>query len=719
MLHNSGPFGPNDVPINMGAPVNMTPMSGAMNITNNISNLAKIAQQPSETTSAHYPVPNYPTYGHPHLNMNTGVNPYPNYPPIGYHQSNYIPQNPSSVHDTNWHNGMLPMNLNTQSDESATLNFSSPATKRPETINDYREHTFPSKLPLNVSQVPTKAFHKHLNMENNHYNYQHYTPSQSSFRHYTDYNLDLSTKSKSEMDPRRKSLETTVKLIENILINTTKKSDNQLCRDNDTDFHVNSKQANPIQSCSNEEEDPISIDSGKLQDEDRADNLDVDSQSCGSKEEIDTDKKEENSTIESLTPNERRKSESDNAADSFIQNSDDELSGAESDAQPEDLTANSGKEILNLDPDIEIKVESTSWVDTESFNPFQRDVNGMPIEDATNVNIILGDRSVEEAKESIKNESDEEKYFECPNCNLLFNHPKRFLIHYKWHSFGLTNERRMEMAREKEMKKNMRREARAMQRMTMNELKETNGAGKKYACKDCDKVFVARGSLKNHRQRYHPTRVKECKICGKTVLGWIALRAHLSTHSTDSGYQCNECPKRFKYSHSLAKHKDTHLEKTHGCEQCPKMFGSVKLLKMHMKTHERVLRGTTFHCTYCGKGFFESYSLQVHERTHRNERPFLCEICNTRYGTNSSLKRHLKVSHSTSKPFECPTCHRSFISEVIRERHEQRVHGDPDSFKFPCKECPCKYLKAKDLRKHMYKVHPKGRRKRKQHSDSE
>ncbi|XP_046975738.1 zinc finger protein 558-like [Vanessa cardui] len=165
--------------------------------------------------------------------------------------------------------------------------------------------------------------------------------------------------------------------------------------------------------------------------------------------------------------------------------------------------------------------------------------------------------------------------------------------------------------------------------------------------------------------------------------------------------------------------RDQTQEKTHGCAQCPKKFGSRALLAVHMKTHERVLRGATFRCTYCGKGFFEAYSLQVHERTHRNERPFLCEICNTSFGTNSSLKRHLKVSHSTSKPFECATCHRSFVSEAIRDRHALRNHGNPEDFKFLCKLGPCKYLKLKDLRKHTYKAHPKGRRKRKPHSDSE
>ncbi|XP_045538535.1 zinc finger protein 184 [Papilio machaon] len=711
MLHNSGPFGPNEVPINMGAPVNMTPMSGTMNISNNINNLSKIGQQSTETPNAHYPVPNYTTYGHPHLNMNPTMSPFPSYPPIGF-QSSYLPQSPSSVHDTNWQNGMLPMGLNMQND-NGTLNYSSSSMKRPDTMSEYKEHNLHNKMSLHIPQVHTKAFHKHINMENNHYNhYQHYSPSPSTFRQYADCNLDLSTKSKTEMDPRRKSLETTVKLIENILINSTRKNDTVQTKITEDTF-TNPKPASPIQSHSNNDSLKTSQ-NNLIETQKEVDKPMKEVDKADFRQEKDTiDMRDDDSISNSLICRE------DILSTSQTSTIEEETSDTESEPQPEDLTSNAvEKQDMIIDTRVEVTVEETRWVDTES-NPFLKDVNGLQKEDVENTNVITSDKSVDEATEVIKNGLEVEKYYTCPSCSLLFKHPKRFLIHHKWHSFGLGTIKKLDMAREKEMKKTLRREARVIQRMNMNEVTDMNASGKKYSCKDCDKVFSARGSLKNHRQRYHPTRVRDCKICGKTVLGWIALRAHLTTHTTDSGYQCSDCPKRFKYSHSLAKHRDTHLEKTHGCEQCPKMFGSVKLLKMHMKTHERVLRGTTFHCTYCGKGFFESYSLQVHERTHRNERPFLCEICNTSFGTNSSLKRHLKVSHNSAKPFECPTCHRSFVSAEIRERHEQRVHGDPDSFKFPCNQCPCRYLKAKDLRKHMYKAHPKGKRKRKMHSDTE
>lgn len=387
MLHNSGPFGPNEVPINIGAPVNMTPMSGTMNISNNINNLSKMGQQSTETSNAHYPVSSYPTYGHPHLNMNPTMSPFPNYPPLGF-QSSYLSQS-SSVHETNWQNGMLPIGLNMQSDNS-TLNYSSTSMKRSDTLSEYREHNIHSKM-LHIPQVHTKAFHKHLNMENNHYNhYQHYSPNASTLRQYADCNLDLSTKSKTEIDPRRKSLETTVKLIENILINSSKKNDTVQPKVTE-DIFTNTKSSSPVQS-------PLHDDIRRTPEKN------VIEQST-KVNKVDT-RQEDNisrcdeSTLDSLVG---REDVQESQASTIEEQT---SSDSDSEPQPEDLTATATsaaeKKDRTIDTSVEVKVEENEWTDTGP-SPFEKDVHGLQREDVGNDYIIAGDRSVEEATEVIKN----------------------------------------------------------------------------------------------------------------------------------------------------------------------------------------------------------------------------------------------------------------------------------------------------------------------------
>ncbi|XP_075988667.1 uncharacterized protein LOC142984764 [Anticarsia gemmatalis] len=710
MLHNTGPYGPNETPVNMATSVNVTP-SAHMNIVSNINHLSKLGHQNAPTPSGTYGLGDYGVYNHPHFSMTSPIPQFPNYQHLGF-QHNYTNNNPGSPSDGNFQNGMFPMNLNVNNEHNANLlNYSYEKrlleSPRPDIIKEQNIR----KIPLNIPQIPNKSLAKH-HVYNDDYVHN------DSF-HNPNHDLDLSMKSHDRLplnNVRRKKIENTVKLIEDILINSgniSKEVFTETIYDNEPQYHSKRDVETNITTV------PTTNVLRKATNTSKSSKQDVPEVDPLSLTVEDTSKvivQERESIIKSPIRISYEKPDTE-----------DQISDSE-DVKPVGLPDNVSEAPVTLtsEKNVEIKIENASWTDTDYAQPFFRDSNAFQREDALDYRIIDSDSSVHEALSAIKNVTDEKtttsnNCYECPHCCILLKDPKRFLIHTKWHTFGLTVEKRTELMREREEQRNQRKEAKIIERMNAKEITDQKVVGKTWPCKDCDKVFSAKGSLKNHRQRTHPTRVRECKICHKSLVGWIALRNHLSTHAGEAGvgFQCSECPKRFKYAHSLAKHSDTHLEKVHACEECPKKFGSQALLKMHMKSHERQSRGATFRCTYCAKGFFESYSLTVHERTHRNERPYQCEICNTSFGTNSSLKRHLKVSHSTSKPWECSVCHRSFSTESIRDRHELRLHGKPEDFKFPCKECDCKYLKLKDLQKHVYKAHPKGKRKKAVASDAE
>ncbi|XP_022824249.1 zinc finger protein 286A-like [Spodoptera litura] len=703
MLHNTGPYGPNETPVNMGAPVNMTPMSGHMNLAHNINNLSKMSHHAGQGPSGHFNLPEYAHYNQSTLGMPPQMGQFPNYQQLGF-QHSYMNQSAPSVNDLPFPNGMFPMNFNIQNEHSANMMNYAYEKRASETMRQesYKEHNM-RKMPLNIPQIPNKSYARHSIPDDDYGLHNTY--------HDVHHNLDLSlkTQEKIQLDStRKKNIENTVRLIENILINSSNKpKEVPSPPSRPTSTRMELLQQTVIEKAPKSNK-PATETHSHTALQTQADPLQV--------TPADFSKSKPNEPIE--VPIEVN----DDSQDKEM--SENEPQSDEEDIKPIAITQHfiTDDAEVNTDNSIVIKVEKDSWADSECFTPFLKDVNGFQKDDNMNYRIIEAETSVAEAIAVYKNGIKHEGVFECPHCALLFKHPKRFIIHHNWHTFGLTNIRRIEIAKVKEQRRFERKEARVIERMNSKEVtEETSVDGKVFPCKDCDKVFSAKGSLKNHRQRTHPTRIRECRICHKPISSWMALRAHMVTHSADSGlgFQCAECPKRFKYSHSLAKHSDTHLEKTHACTECPKKFGSQALLKMHMKTHERVLRGATFRCTYCGKGFFESYSLQVHERTHRNERPFTCDICNTSFGTNSSLKRHVKVSHNTSKPYQCSVCHRNFITESIRDRHEQRLHGNPEDFKFPCKLCSSKYLKMKDLQKHVYKMHPKSKRKKKDDKESD
>uniref|UniRef100_A0A3P8VCQ3 C2H2-type domain-containing protein n=1 Tax=Cynoglossus semilaevis TaxID=244447 RepID=A0A3P8VCQ3_CYNSE len=85
-----------------------------------------------------------------------------------------------------------------------------------------------------------------------------------------------------------------------------------------------------------------------------------------------------------------------------------------------------------------------------------------------------------------------------------------------------------------------------------------------------------------------------------------------------------------------------------------------------------------FACSYCGKCFTSSRSLETHVRVHTGERPYSCAQCGKRFTQSGHLKTHQSV-HTGERPFACQHCGKRFAGKQNLRIHQQKHHtGDKE-----------------------------------------
>ena len=141
------------------------------------------------------------------------------------------------------------------------------------------------------------------------------------------------------------------------------------------------------------------------------------------------------------------------------------------------------------------------------------------------------------------------------------------------------------------------------------------------------------------------------------------------------------------------------------CDKCDQKFGSQSSLRSHVKqSHE----GIKFTCPSCGLVFDRKDKLTKHERvTHSIDEKYRCMDCGKQFGSDKLLQIH-KTRHEEPQ-FQCTYCPKKLKTALSLKHHERYHTGEKP---FVCPECGNGYVAKEKLRQHLKGVHkiagPKG-----------
>ncbi|XP_043942946.1 zinc finger protein 19-like [Protopterus annectens] len=150
------------------------------------------------------------------------------------------------------------------------------------------------------------------------------------------------------------------------------------------------------------------------------------------------------------------------------------------------------------------------------------------------------------------------------------------------------------------------------------------------------------------------------------------------------GYTCNmnsECDRSSIVQKIPLVHQRAHKEnKPYKCPECNKCFRQSSDQVKHERTHTGV---RPYKCPECNKSFKQGSHLVNHKRTHMGERPYECPECSMCFRKRGELVIHERI-HSGERPYTCTECKKCFRKKGELVIHE-RIHTGERPYK--CSEC--------------------------------
>ena len=198
---------------------------------------------------------------------------------------------------------------------------------------------------------------------------------------------------------------------------------------------------------------------------------------------------------------------------------------------------------------------------------------------------------------------------------------------------------------------------------------------RRVVCEHCNKNVNGLKTLRMHlkvheRIGFAPRKNFDCTMCHGKYKSEEARQTHVVKYHSGAVYQCDFCD----HTSTSPKVKSRHLTRRHGtktlqCSYCDKIFSSRSVFNTHIKSrHEKV---KDKQCPHCGEAFQASRAFHAHVNRHTDNRQFACETCGKAFLVESHLKEHAK-RHTL--PYLCDKCDSRFGSDLLLKTHRRIVH---------------------------------------------
>ncbi|XP_064463879.1 gastrula zinc finger protein XlCGF49.1-like, partial [Ornithodoros turicata] len=199
----------------------------------------------------------------------------------------------------------------------------------------------------------------------------------------------------------------------------------------------------------------------------------------------------------------------------------------------------------------------------------------------------------------------------------------------------------------------------------------------------------------------------KCPLCGGVFVTAEYLKEHRRTKHLHKGgtHLCRFCDYTSDVPTYVEVHERCHTgERPYVCKICSKGFIREANMDIHVKTVHG--RERTYECSPCGRTFKLRHQLRKHEKVHSNDRPYVCELCGKGFKVKHNLRTHHRT-HTGERPYPCTDCGSSFADQSTLRQHVLYVHTR--NFPHKCVCCARGFAKRSELERHLLRNPDHGR----------
>jgi len=154
-----------------------------------------------------------------------------------------------------------------------------------------------------------------------------------------------------------------------------------------------------------------------------------------------------------------------------------------------------------------------------------------------------------------------------------------------------------------------------------------------FVCRQCGKCFITLKYLEMHNALH------ACQSKSTTVLIQPTVQSRPATDQLSVQSQLSVLPPR---------------------QPTMKADLSVAVLQPAAASASSSARYKDWTCEICRKKFSQNSSYKNHQRTHSDERPFVCTVCSIGFKERYHLKKHTLFKHSNETREQCRICGKRF-----------------------------------------------------------